>query len=163
MGAFGFRPFENDSALDWLENFKQKKSSKKVTKFIEERLTKDDGQFEEFVAASEILVALMGHPTYDIDPDIEEWADKQRKKGLDLSDLPIRTAERLKNLSTKSSLSSLWSESPDFLAWKESIDELASRLKLPSRPKAEPQPQSTPRAQILYRERDPQTIKWISH
>jgi hypothetical protein len=162
MGAFGFRPFENDSALDWLESFKQKKSIKKLVKFIEERLLKDDEQFEEFIAAAELISALSGHPSFDIDPDIEEWADKQRKKGADLSSLPIRTVERLENISTKSSLSSLWSESSDFALWKESIEELISRLKLPRRPKTESLPISAPKAQILYRERDALTIKILS-
>ncbi len=90
MGTWGDGSFENDAASDWCDSFEGGRRS--IARLARELklFQKSQENGAELLAAAEVVAALRGHPSDDLDPDIDQWADKKRRDG----------APEIENLST---------------------------------------------------------------
>lgn len=128
MGTFGIGIFENDAALDWLGSFNSRKTLKALEKTLNTyEQSKDKIGAEEVLACCEVIAAIMGYPSDELDPEIEEWSDKQRKK-LD-EKLIHRAIVAVESISTKSELNELWKESNEHKDWLAVQVKLIARLR----------------------------------
>ncbi|MBS1997277.1 MAG: DUF4259 domain-containing protein [Cyanobacteria bacterium SZAS LIN-2] len=125
MGAWGCGSFENDGALDWLDQFQQKKSIKLLERKIA-TYNKAPETADEVIACAEIVAALNGYPGDDLPADLEEWSEKQRSKMPPqlAHDAAMVVASILQN----SELNDLWAESPDYQQWIDTQQNLIERL-----------------------------------
>ena len=125
MGAWGSGNLDNDGALDWLEEFKARKSIRALQKKLK-NFPRAPESADEVLACAEIIAALNGYPSYDIPPEIEEWTEKQRKKTP--PDLCREAGETVQSILKESDLKSLWEETEHFNDWRAIEEDLLSRL-----------------------------------
>lgn len=81
MGAWGFRPFENDYAGDWLGEFLEQPGKRILAKTFRDVLKQpaEDRELPEesaAVAAAEIVACLAGRRGKELDDDLTEWLDQ---------------------------------------------------------------------------------------
>jgi len=75
MGAWGLGNFENDSALDWLAGFNEKRSLARLKAPLEKGLADTSGDnWNEALVAAEIVSLMRGHPSKDCPDDLRIWA-----------------------------------------------------------------------------------------
>lgn len=128
MGAWGFQAFENDDALDWLEEL-----GAGGAEAIRQSLTAvGDGYIEApegsvAVAAAEITAAAQGNPHGDLPEDVATWVTAH---GTELTaedaQLALGAVERVAG--EESELAELWDET-DEPEWRESLEDLSERLR----------------------------------
>jgi hypothetical protein len=132
MGAWGYGPFENDPALDWLYSTSRlldgssfEPLTKLFAKLLDESLDYlevDDAS--AVVVASLIVAALADHDTSNLPEDVQAWV---KDKNADLS--PIKQArEALHKVATDSELKELWEEVENYDNWQAINQEILSRL-----------------------------------
>lgn len=74
MGVWGYLPFENDDALDWLEELEAGGSD-----VIRQALAKADDRYVEApdgavaLAAAEVTAASQGNPLGDLPENVTDW------------------------------------------------------------------------------------------
>ncbi|MDO5863485.1 MULTISPECIES: DUF4259 domain-containing protein [Paenarthrobacter] len=128
MGAWGFQAFENDDAMDWLQDLED--GGAEVVRHGLNQVT--DGYIEApdgsvAVAAAEITAAAQGSPHGDLPENVVTWV---RVHGAELTDgdaqLALTAVERVGG--EESELAELWDEA-DEPEWTESLDDLAERLR----------------------------------
>lgn len=82
MGAWGFRCFENDDALDWVSN--DLAGAEDFSPVIEALQTVAEMDEEEYLempqagaalAAAEVVAAGLGRPAPDLPPEVMEWIE----------------------------------------------------------------------------------------
>ena len=134
MGAWGTGTFENDSALDWLDELGAQGASA-VTDLIEEIAASD---YVEADMASALLVAgeavayAQGNGADELDDAHADVFDAhqdglQKLSGKVLADAIIRATSSAES----SELVELWeeAESEEHQAWQASVEDLLDRLK----------------------------------
>ena len=130
-GAWGYRSFENDDALDWIEESFKPDRQAAVEKAIL-RAAKDNGNLDapeacEAIAACEILAAAQGRASRDMPKDVVVLAKKLPSKVSDSMRKNARDA--LDRILIKSELSDLWKEAKDnFENWKKTVEDLKARV-----------------------------------
>ena len=131
-GAWGYESFENDDALDWVENFLKRGGQSAVEKTIASvakgrgYLQASDGCYA--IAACEVLAAAQGRPSTDLPKDVAALAKKLSSKPSDAVRKDARDAlDRI--LGKESELSELWKDAKEsFEKWKKLIEDLKSRV-----------------------------------
>jgi len=130
MGAWGFRVFEDDCALDWLGDFSRLPSVDHLhTAFA--ALLKDSDVFIDdrlgaiALAAAEIVAAMNGRPSELLPADVTRWALNQGKPNEGLVNNAIASVLQVFE---NSELREIWEDSENVALWKEAIDELINRL-----------------------------------
>ena len=134
MGAWGIGTFENDEAVEWLDELQASTDSAVLqialgeTEYGEEYLEAPQGI--HILCAGEIIAALQGQPTPDLPDEARDWV--QEHKSLDVSPLiPIAIRKIDQVLDNGSELRELWQENEaDYPAWSESVSSLQARLSL---------------------------------
>jgi hypothetical protein len=128
MGAWGFQAFENDDALDWLEELEAGGAEavrQSLNAVADGYIEVPDGTVA--VAAAEITAAAQGSPHGDLPEDVVTWVAAH---GAELTagdaQLALEAVERVAG--EESELAELWDEA-DELEWKESLDNLSERLR----------------------------------
>jgi hypothetical protein len=131
-GAWGYKSFENDDALDWVENFFKPDGRSAVENTIA-RVAKGRGYLQApdgcyAIAACEVLAAMQGRASADLPPEVAALAKKLSSKPSDSVRKNARDAlERI--LGKESELSGLWKDAgASFEPWKKTIEDLKSRL-----------------------------------
>lgn len=131
-GAWGFKSFENDDALDWVDNFLKQGGQSAVEKTIAS-VAKGRGYLQApagcyAIAACEVLAAAQGRPTADLPPDVASLAKRLSSKPSDAVRKSARDAlERI--LGAESELNALWKEAKgSFEMWKKAVEDLKSRV-----------------------------------
>lgn len=130
-GAWGYGSFENDSALDWVENFYKSDPVSGVEMAISSVVRGKNYLNVEVccyaIAASEALAAAHGKPGPGVPADVLSTAKKlpARKVGALLSDARVA----LDNILNNSELRELWEESSNYQKWRSTVLELRDRLK----------------------------------
>lgn len=128
MGAWGFQAFENDDALDWLEELEAGGAEA-----VRQALTATgDGYIEApdgsaAVAAAEITAAAQGNPPGDLPEDVTTWVTAHGS-GLTAEDVQLALVAVERVAGTESELAELWDDA-DEPEWKESLDNLSERLR----------------------------------
>jgi hypothetical protein len=131
-GAWGCGSFENDDALDWVEN-SLKPGGQRAVEATLAGVAKGSGYLQApdasaAVAACEVLAAAQGRPTSDLPPAVAALAKKLSPKPPE----PVRKNARDaldRILGRDSELSELWKDAKgDFEKWKKLIADLKARV-----------------------------------
>jgi Domain of unknown function (DUF4259) len=131
-GAWGYKSFDNDDALDWVENFLKRGGQSAVEKTIA-GVAKGSGYLQApdgcyAIAACEAVAAAQGRPSPDIPKDVAALAKKLPSKVSDSVRKNARDAlDRI--LAKDSELSELWKDAKeDFEKWKKTVEDLKARV-----------------------------------
>ena len=130
-GAWGHKSFQNDDALDWVENSLKTGGQSAVERAVL-RVAKGRGYLEApeasyAIAACEVLAAAQGRSSPDLPEEVAILAktlpstvkDEVRKSARD-------AIERV--LGDQSELNELWMDSKDFQDWKKCVESLKTRI-----------------------------------
>ena len=129
LGAWGTGPFENDAALDWLDEVIEGDGWSVVvgvlTRVGDAYVDVDEGS--SIVAAGELVAAACGKPVADLPDEALEWLEQAEPPTLPpLIEKAVAQVERV--VKGESELSQLWAESSEGAAWRESVGDLLERL-----------------------------------
>lgn len=129
MGAWGINTFENDDAADWLYDLEESDD----LSVIEETLKNAGSEYLEategceILAASEIILTLMGNKRKNLPENAKEWVSNN--KSLNPTKLKKKATKAIdKVLSKDSELNELWQESKKYKTWRENVEQLKSDL-----------------------------------
>jgi hypothetical protein len=130
MGSWGVNFYENDDALDWLEEAKEEGSSF-ILKTLKNILEADYLEAPECVnalAAAEVIATVKGNPVDCLPSDIKEGI---LESDYSFSKKDAETAlKALEKILKDSELKELWEETESFQDWLLSLDDLKKRLAL---------------------------------
>ena len=129
MGEWGIKTFENDDAADWLYDLEESEDLSVIEDTLEiagsEYLEATEGC--EILAASEIILALMGNKRKNLPDNAKEWVSNN--KNLNPTKLKKKAIKAIdKVLSKDSELNELWQESKKYKTWRENVEQLKSDL-----------------------------------
>lgn len=129
MGAWGAGSFENDDALDWLDDLESRGLAA-----VDEALraaAEAEGAYLEApdastaLAAAEVVATLRGRPPLDFPGEVEAWAKlNAREPDRALLELARAAVDRVR---ADSELKELWEESGAD-EWRAAVDDLLARL-----------------------------------
>nr|AGY30842.1 hypothetical protein [uncultured bacterium] len=131
-GAWGEGSFDNDDALDWVNDCVRSKSANFVLTTLKEATA---GRYLEAptasaaIAAAEVVAWSKGRPTVKLPPELQAWIKTQRKDSIAaFSPVAVQALERI--LSTKGSeLRDLWRASNGFSTWESLVKGLLERVR----------------------------------
>ncbi|MDQ1058054.1 hypothetical protein QFZ23_001955 [Arthrobacter globiformis] len=127
MGAWGFLPFENDDALDWLDELETGGAEVvrgALTNACTGYLEAPEGSVA--VAAAEITSACQGSPVDDLPENVASWVTAHGAElGPEDVELALQAIARVTG--DESELAELWDDA-DEPEWRESLTELSERL-----------------------------------
>ncbi|SDS88941.1 protein of unknown function [Pseudarthrobacter equi] len=128
MGAWGFLPFENDDALDWMDEL-----DGGDTDFVRRAVTAvGDGYVEApegsvAVAAAEVIAASQGTPAGNLPENVADWVTAHGR-GITAEDVELALEAVQRVAGEESELAELWDDA-DEPEWRESVDDLSERLR----------------------------------
>ena len=131
MGTWGFGPFDNDDACDWLYELEESSDTSVIEVALSQVTELDDEHLEtgeacNALAAAEIVAALNGHPVADLPENARTWVDDHEDIAIpDLIPPALAAIERIRK---KSELKELWDESKETAKWYATLDDLVKRL-----------------------------------
>ncbi|HEY1110582.1 MAG TPA: DUF4259 domain-containing protein [Opitutaceae bacterium] len=131
-GAWGHKSFDNDDALDWVENELKRGGQSAVEKTIA-AVAKGRGYLQApdgsaAIAACEVLAAAQGRASPDLPKDVAALAQRLSAKPSDAVRKNARDAlDRI--LGKESELAGLWKDAGEnFEKWKKAVEDLKSRV-----------------------------------
>jgi len=128
MGTWGYKPFENDDACDWIYDLEDSQDLALLEETIAEACADDYLEAPEAsmaVAAAEVIAALSGKAGA-LPDEVLNWV-KDRPPAP--AALRARAVKALKRILTDSELKELWEENEDdFPEWQASLSDLLLRL-----------------------------------
>lgn len=127
MGSWGYKTFEDDTALDWLGDFEKSPSIAIIQVVFDSGLEGDfidDLSGPRMLAAAEVVAALNEKPCKRLQ-DASDWL-----AGLGSIDSELRdkALEAVTAVFEDSELREIWEDSDGLEAWEESINDLKRRL-----------------------------------
>ena len=128
MGAWGAGSFDNDEALDWLDELDDRgmDALRDALSAAAEAEAPDAGVSARAVAAAEVVATLGGRPSVDVPGEVTGWmAATHAEAGDDLVVLALRALDRVLHASA---LRDLWARTPELGAWEASLAALRMRL-----------------------------------
>lgn len=130
MGAWGYGNFDNDGAMDWIEDFVDDPKPKGVDKVFKKVM--DAAKFislddsEQALAAAELVAGLNQHPSPDLPDSARMFIERYNILATpELKSMATKVVERIRD---KSEVKELWTESGDLDPWLEVVDDLLERL-----------------------------------
>lgn len=128
MGAWGILPFENDEAMDWLDELEAGGAE-----VVRSALTNADGDYVEApeacvaIAAAEVTSTSQGRPPGGLPVTVSSWlAAHGAELGLEDVELALQAVVRVAG--EDSELAELWDDA-DEPEWRESLEDLLERLR----------------------------------
>ena len=131
MGAWGYGPFENDDALDWLGELVAAKNWRPVEAALA-AVAGDDArelgsrECSAALAACEMVAAKLGRPLPGLPSEASGWL---ATVGAPDTALPDVAREAIAAIRRESELRDLWEETDDFAAWCDGLEDLKIRLR----------------------------------
>jgi len=129
MGAWDINIFDNDDASDWLYDLEESED----LSLIEDTLEKSKTDYLEapegckILAASEIILALLGNKRKNLPKNAKEWLSNNKK--LDPTKLKKKAAKAIdKVFSEVSELNELWLESDEYDNWRKNVEQIKTEL-----------------------------------
>ncbi len=128
MGAWGYLPFENDDALDWLDAFEAGGAE-----VIRGALAPPGNGYIEApegsiaIAAADITAACQGNLSGDLPENVADWVTAHGAE-LTAEDVEMALVAVQRIAGEKSDLAGLWDDA-DEPEWRESLDDLSERLR----------------------------------
>jgi Domain of unknown function (DUF4259) len=136
VGAWGYGPFENDDALDWVAELGACDDAGFPARALRDLdLRAGLGRREGCagIAAAEAVAASRGRPFKPLPEQVQEWlAATGARADTRTGDLALRVIDAIGS-GDDSELRLLWDEEPDGGAWHEAVDDLRQRLQAPAR------------------------------
>lgn len=131
MGAWGVKSFENDDALDWINELQEVDDSSLIEETLKGILDRGDEYLEapeasRAIAAAEIVAAANNTTTPDLPEDAKQWIRLHPIESKGIIQLASRVIRRIK---TASEIKDLWEMSDYRLEWSTVINDLEMRLK----------------------------------
>ena len=132
MGAWGAGNFQNDTALDWYEEFRSTGAAAIEDAFLTAE-TADDLDADEgtiVLAAAEIVAAAFGKPMPDGPADLNDLLSRYQDFITLLPDIRARAIAAVRKvLAPSSELNELWQDAGDIAEeWTGLVNDLVSRL-----------------------------------
>lgn len=135
MGAWGIRPFENDTALDFVADFEDNMSFSYLRRTVEAVITEDyleADQVIEAIAAMELIAAIKGNPSDDF-PDLDTITleDLQEKYESKVSNYSLSLCEDALSVIKReedNELFELWDDADASEEWLTTLEDLEDRL-----------------------------------
>ena len=134
MGVWNIGPFDNDMALDWVQDLQESND----LYYIEDTLNNVLEEGETFIpmpfacealAAIDVLARLQGQPGTEAMEEADAWVDTVRKKFKRRADLVEKSLKALDLIvSDKSELANEWAESDENDAWRGMVEQLRARV-----------------------------------
>lgn len=136
MGAWGTGVFDNDTACDWAYSLEESNDLSVVDAAFEKVLAGESeyleaSDAEEGLAAVEVVARLQGNfgEKNSYTQAVDTWVSKNKiKVSPELAKRALATIERI--LSGSSEIVDLWAETDEFDVWKNSLENLKSRVRL---------------------------------
>jgi len=131
MGAWGFGPFDNDDAGDWLYDLERSSDTSVIADALQKVTEIGDGYLEapdcsNAIAAAEVVAAVSGHPVANFPDNAKPWVEAHRT--LVVANLVPNALAALQRIRSNSELKELWDESKEATKWYATFDDLAQRL-----------------------------------
>lgn len=129
MSVYGISIFENDTALEWIEDFLEEielEAALETLKAAEESDYKII-ECEEAIVAAEVLAALNGNGREDFPDELYEMI-KENEFYCEEEELELAT-EVVENIKRSSELKEIWQESVEYNSWLDEMNDLIERLK----------------------------------
>ncbi|MFF1879932.1 DUF4259 domain-containing protein [Pseudarthrobacter sp. NPDC058196] len=128
MGAWGYLPFENDDALDWMEELEGGGAD-----VVRAALAKAGDRYVEApegaiaIAAAEVVSASQSNPLGELPENVADWvASHGAEFTADDVEMALEAVQRVAG--EQSELAELWDDA-DEPEWHESLDDLVERLR----------------------------------
>lgn len=131
MGSMGLGAFENDHALDWVDDLER---SKKPLAFLEKTLadclksTDDSYECERALAATEVVAALQGNASRQLPDNLKEWLAARTEQLTD--QFRVMAIEVCQKILEDSELKELHGNDP---AWRKSVKQIMARVEKPTK------------------------------
>lgn len=132
MGAWSASNFDNDDALDWLDDLCDSGDESSVRSALSTVAEWPADEYLEAIdccvalAAAEIVAAALGNPAADLPEETEDWLDRNAwEPGAEEIRLAHAVITRIK---VNSELKDLWEDSDSYDEWLAVIQDLESRL-----------------------------------
>ncbi len=130
MGASGHGPFDNDDAMDWVAELAEADDESILAEALEAVSLDEDDYVEApeasiAIASAEVIAALLDQPADELPEEVWEYVERQRGVKPSLVKLARKAVTRVFK---DSELRELWEDSDDFESWKDSVEDLLSRL-----------------------------------
>lgn len=134
MGSWGYKTFEDDTALDWLGTFRKHPSLEALTSAFRDALSEEcpnDLAAAAALGAAEVVAAINRKAIGCLSPDKNEpaaaWAAKQPPPSAELR---ASATAAVRHVFEKSELRDIWADAgPKSLqSWQAEIDSLIERL-----------------------------------
>lgn len=134
MGAWGAGSFDNDTALDWLDDLARAPGTRAIRQALE-HVSDNDGYIDAdeasaALAAAELVAGLLGQPPARLPEAAAEWLGAPPRdapaEARALQPLALVAVNRARTISE---LRDLWEESKHAADWKQALDDLERRLR----------------------------------
>jgi hypothetical protein len=133
MGAWGHGSFDNDDAMDWLQEFDAAGAAAATTALSHVTSLNEGGYLEApeasmALAAAELIAAARSGDSSRLPADAAPMLARHQPSltGAMLLDTARRAVARVLK---ESELKELWEDSPDRQAWQDGVQDLLSRLR----------------------------------
>jgi len=138
MGAWGFKTFENDYALDWVDSLICQNKKDMVIRALKEIELNNEyiegPECSEALCAIELISSIKSEDSSNLTEELLEWINEKRgllMKSITFSqseiDLAISTLQKIIN---DSELKELWQESDNYQEWISYQLNLERKLKM---------------------------------
>jgi hypothetical protein len=131
-GAWGAGSFENDDALDWVNDCVRSTGPKVVASTLYVALDPkylEAPEASSAIAAAEVVAAARGKPGARLPTEVQAWLRQQSQTEMaKLAPTAAKAVERILS-GPESELQALWKESKDYSSWQRSMQDLLVRLR----------------------------------
>ncbi|MCK5274344.1 MAG: DUF4259 domain-containing protein [Alphaproteobacteria bacterium] len=130
MGAWGSESFENDDALDWVNDLEASEGTAVIKLTLQAVIDESDyleaPECSAALAAAEVVAALKGAPGKGLPEEVLKWiAGNATTPDRSLIEKTLAAVTRIK---TDSELLGLWEDEGDPGDWRAGVEDLESRL-----------------------------------
>lgn len=132
MSAWGISNFENDTALDWVNEIIQENEitslEESIKSFLQDFSVESKSLIDcsKFLTIAETVAALMGKPDTDFPEELKEWVDS---KSFNIDQVTIdATKKGVKLIMTDSEAKEMYLDSGYFKSWEKAQSNLIKRL-----------------------------------
>lgn len=148
MGTWGMGSFENDAASDWAYDVVERDSPAFLTETFQQAEVDylEGPEGECIVAASEVVLALLGAGSEALPDELADWVGNRSEiDAAPFRNLCLAALDRV--LGEGSELLDLWKEAggDDYEAWRANVESLRQRVgEMPESSESPPAPESRP-------------------
>ena len=134
MGAWGVGTFEDDTALDWIEEEYSAAGVEAVRSALQDVIDLEPGDYIELglataARAAAEIVALAFDAGGELGSDVSETAAEHAEQVAEYDDLPALALVALARITGEASeLAELWDESDVSAEWENAVADLTARL-----------------------------------